>query len=241
MLKKTCFIVEDTEAEKDLLLSFIQRSNFITVAGTASNYSDAISFLIANPVDILFLDIQLAGDDGLSGIDIIKTLALPPAVIITSNFEQYAVDSYTLGKTSDYLLKPYDFDRFLIAVNRALASDSQIIAPLKGKTAFFKMGRKYQRFNLDEILYMESYGIYLKVYTTLNKKPYVINESLIGALEHLDNNIFMRVHKSYIINVLKIDSFDANYIFIEGFPVPLGVSYKSKLDYLIKIFVNLDD
>lgn len=241
MFKKTCFIVEDTEAEKDLLVSFIERSHFLTVVGTAKSYAEAVSFLIVNPVDILFLDIQIADNEGLSGLDIIKTLVLPPAIIITSSFEQYAVDSYTLGKTSDYLLKPYDFDRYLIAVNRALANDMQIPGSLKGKTAFFKMGRRYQRFNLDEILYMESYGIYVKVYTTTNKKPYVINESLVGILEHLDNSIFIRVHKSYIINALKIDSFDANNIFIEGFPVPLGVSYKSKIDYLMKVFVNLDE
>ncbi len=242
MLKKTCFIVEDNEEDKNLLLSYIEKTQFLSVVGTAATYSDAVSFLLTHPVDILFLDIEISDSNGLNGIDIIKTLTHQSAIIITSNHEKFAVDSYTLGKTTDYLLKPFELNRYLIAVNRAL---SNVVMPspfplLRDKIVFFKMGRKFQRFNLDEILYFEAYGIYLKVYTDVNKKPYVINESLIGVLDHLDKSVFIRVHKSFVINARKIECFDSNSIFIEGFPVPLGVSYKSKVDYLVKLFADLD-
>jgi two-component system response regulator LytT len=241
MLKKTCLIVEDSEENKNLLLSFIEKTHFLNVVGTAKSYSEAMSFLLLHSVDLLFLDIEIPDSNGMNGLDILKTLAQPPATIITSSYEKFAVDSYSLGKTSDYLLKPYTFDRYLIAVNRALTTQTPGFPSLKEKTIFFKMGRRYQRFNLDEILYFEAYGIYLKVYTDISKKPMVINESLAGALNHLDKNIFIRVHKSFVINALKIDSFDANNILVNGFPIPLGASYKSKIDYLLKLFAIIDD
>lgn len=233
--------MEDNEEDKNLLLSFIEKTHFLKVVGIAKNYSEAVSYLLLHPVDILFLDIEISGGDGLNGLDLIKTLPVTPAVIITSNFEKFAVDSYSLGKTSDYLLKPFNFERYLLAVNRALACENSTFVTLKDKSVFFKMGRKYQKFNLDEILYFEAYGIYLKVYTSISKKPFVINESLTGILELFDSSTFLRVHKSYVINIMKIDSFDANHIFIDGFPVPLGGAYKSKVDYLIKLLVNLDE
>lgn len=240
MLKKTCYIVEDNEADKNVLLSYIEKSPFISIVGSAPNYADAISFLLTYHVDILFLDIEISDSGELNGIDIIKSMSNLPSIIITSNHEKFAVDSYTVGKTSDYLLKPFDFNRYLIAVNRALNTSVPSIPILKQNSIFFKMGRQYQKFNLDEILYFETYGIYLKVYTTLSKKPFVINESLVGIMERLDNSIFIRIHKSFVVNVLKIDSFNANNIILANSSIPIGVSYKSKVDYLVKLFVELN-
>lgn len=241
MLNKTCFIVEDNKEDLEILLSYIERTSFLKVMGIACNYTEAVKFLLTHDVDLLFSSIHLEAADGFNGFDILKTIPNAPKTIITSKFVESAVEAFNLGTPIDFLLKPYDFKRFLIALNRALSSSkTPSISETKDKHVFFKMGRKFQKFNITEILFLEAYGLYLKVYLDINKKPYVINETISSITEHLDKNVFVRIHKSYMVNIDKITSFDGNHIYIDSFPITIGASYKPKTDKILKQFINND-
>lgn len=242
MKKKICYIVEDNKEDRDVLVSYIEKTSFLNLAGVATGYEEAVEFLFGNQVDILYLDIELASKNNLNGIDLIKTVAKLPQLIIVSNHSEYAVDSYNLGKTVDYLLKPYNYERFLIATNRAVSNTSITAAPSSMDTSvFFKVGRSFQKINLTEVLYFESFGIYVKVITDYTKRPEVVNETISSVLKYLNTTNFIRIHKLYIININKITGFDANHIFIDGKPLPIGISYKAKLENLLKLLTNLDD
>lgn len=241
MRKISCFIVEDNKEDRALLASFIEKTSFLSLQGTATNYDQAVKFLLDNHVDILFLDIRLSRSNGMNGIDLLKTAKVLPKVVVVSHHSVYAVDSYEIGKTSDFLLKPYTYERFMVAINRSLSENSNPVSGLsfnqKERNLFFKMGRKFQKFNLEEIEYFEAFGIYAKVYLNSIKKPMVINESMSSLINHLDTKTFIRIHKSYIINIDMIDSFDSKYLFMQGgFPAPIGGSYKAGLDNLLKVF-----
>lgn len=241
MKKKICYIVEDNKEDKDVLVSYIEKTSFLSLAGVATGYEEAVEFLYGNQVDILYLDIQLASKNNLNGIDLIKTVAKLPQLIIVSNHSEYAVDSYNLGKTVDYLLKPYDYERFLIATNRAVSNTVSPSPSFMESSVFFKVGRSFQKINLNEVLYFESFGIYVKVITDYTKRPEVVNETISSVLKYLNATNFIRIHKLYIININKITGFDANHIFIDGKPLPIGISYKTKLENLLKLLMNLDD
>lgn len=242
MKKKICYILEDNKQDRDFLIAYIEKTPFLSLAGTATNYATAVEYLLSNPVDILYLDIELSKENELNGLDLIRTIPKLPQIIIVSNHSEYAVDSYQLGKTTDFLLKPFNYDRFLIATNRAISGTSSNQTKNSNSSAvFFKVGRKYMRFDLNEVLYFQSFGIYVKVFTDISKNQEVINETISSIANYLDTNTFIRIHKLYVVNINKITGFDANNIFINGKPLPIGISYKTKLENLFKLLMNLDD
>lgn len=240
MKKKTCYVVEDNEKDRETLLSYIQKTSFLSLSGTSANYSDAVNFLLTNKVDILYLDVNLSGNDNLTGMDIVKTVPRLPTLIFVSNHSEYAIDSYNLGKSIDFLLKPFNYERFLIATNRAISTVPPASGSNEGAFVFFKIGRKFQKVLLNEVLYFESFGIYVKVCSDLAKQPEVINETISSITKYLDNN-FIRIHKQYIVNINKITGFDSNNIFVNGKPLPIGISYKTKLESLFKVLMNFDE
>jgi DNA-binding LytR/AlgR family response regulator len=243
MLVRKCCIVEDDEAAVEDLKNNLSRLPFFQIVGVCKNYEEAISLLHTQTVDLLFLDIELGttqDDDTLTGLDILRTLPNPPAVIVISNHDKYAVESFDINTIVDYLTKPIEYKRFLRAINRALDTNLQPHHLLDKSYMFLKMGRKFQRFNFDEIDYFETYGIYMKVYA--NGQSFVVNDSISALLERLDGSKFMRVHKSYIVNIQKINGFDANSLILHtGNHIPIGVSYKGKLEGLLRLFDKLED
>ncbi len=240
MQNRQCLIIEDDSTSAKILSTYIEKLPFFSVDAICTSYAEALEALMKQNYDLIFLDIILASpaDTGkeLSGLAILETFESLPPVIITSNYVEYAVESYRIGKSVDYLLKPFEFKRFLLAVNRALnikLVENQIIDE---KYIFLKMGRRFQRFNLDEVNYFEAYGIYLKV--AVNDTIHVVNEIISGIEALLNTKQFVRVHKSYIINVNKIIGFDHNTIYLKHGKVPIGISYKPKLQGLLNLFDN---
>ncbi len=236
-----CLIVEDTKIDSDLLKSYITPLPFLSVLGVCTNYSEAIAFITNNQVDLIFLDIELdslSGERSLTGLDLLKTLPNLPPVIIMTNRSDYASESYRIGKAVDFLVKPYDFERFLIAVNRVFQLKVGKQQFTNEGFIFLKMGRKFQRFELDELDYLEAYGIYLKV---IEKGIiYVVNDTISAITERLDPSQFVRVHKSYIINVKKITGFDHKNLFLQEKKIPIGISYKGQLGGLLSLFDKLE-
>ncbi len=237
MISLNCLLVEDDNNFITYFLNQITNLPFLKVVKICKSYAETLSALRAHPnVDFILLDIFLESPDGLNGFDILRHNNNLPPVIIISNAPENAIESYNIGKAKDFLIKPFDNDRLLLAINRAMERTIENKLFIDNNSIFFKMGRQYQKFNLEEIDYFEGYGIYTKV--ILNERTEIINETLTHLEKALDDKQFMRVHKSFIINLSKLEGFDANNLYLKNGSVPIGISYKPNLAVLLKLFGN---
>lgn len=228
-MKYTCLIVEDELPAQKILHNFIGKLNTLEVIGTCKNALEASDFLINLEVDILFLDINLPG---FSGIDFLKSLSKPPKVIFTTAYAEYAAEGFNL-EAVDYLVKPFAFDRFLKAVQKAIQqikSNHQSIDNITLENeddiqyVFIKADKKFHRIDLLELKFIESLRDYVKLY--YGNKELVVLQSLKQWEDILPSKDFIRVHKSFIVNLAKIDTVDGNMIFIENTEIPIGRSYR---------------
>lgn len=225
-----CLLVDDEPLAIQLIQNHIKLLDTFEVVGTCSNAIKALELLRTTPVDLLFLDIKMPQ---ITGIDFLKTLKNPPAVIITTAYREYAIEGYDLDLI-DYLLKPITFDRFFKAVDRYLRLKSPV-----GKTEslqeneqqfiHIKAGGKFHNLNKDEVLYIESLKDYITIHCTDRK---ITAKYKIGDLEtELYNKDFLRIHRSFIINMKKISAFTNYDIEIGTKELPIGASYK---EYVFK-------
>jgi len=219
----SCICIDDEPLSHEILENYIEKVPGLRLQASFYNAIDALAYLNQNSVDLIFLDINMPE---LTGIGLLKSLHNPPAVIFTSAYPEYAVDGFDL-KIVDFLLKPFSFERFLKAVNKVFQSKNNISDPATGAFLVVKDGKKIYRIKHDEIRYFESAGDYVKVHTA--QKVHVVNETLKhfeGSLPTLD---FLRVHRSFIISIAKIDYLDGNQVYISKMPIPIGKSYKEAL------------
>jgi DNA-binding LytR/AlgR family response regulator len=201
----------------------------LALAGSCSNAVEAISFLKEHPVDLLFLDIQMPQ---LLGTNFIRTLKNPPKVIFTTAYRKYAVEGFELDAV-DYILKPISFERFLKAVNKVLQIKT-IIEPASSSKEnhsetnslflYFRADRKMVKIFFHEILFIESLKDYIKIVTTT--KTIVTKYVLYTLEEMLPSGEFLRIHRSYIVAINKIDSYNADSIQISKHEIPIGKIYK---------------
>ena len=223
-----------TESDASFLKEHLARVPFLEFLGTSTTLEETIESLTNHYIDLVILDIDQYHQMGL---DLLKyNIQLPP-IIITSTSANYAVESYEIGKAADYVLKPFSFDRLLIAVNRALNQNVTKSSISGVDYIFLKMGRKIQRFDFQSIEYVEAYGIYSKVVCT--KQMFVVNERIATLTRLLPQSQFIRVHKSYIINVSKITSYDRNHFHIDDEKIPIGISFRPKLEGLLRLFESV--
>lgn len=228
-----CLIIEDSETSIELLTSYLKKVPFCLIVGICRSYYEGTQYLLSKKgVDLLFLDVEL-GDNEPTGLDLLRTIPHLPPVIITTTHAGYAVDSYTIGKAADYLLKPYEFDRFLLAVNRALEMQINYENIIFKDYIFLKKGRRFQSYEFKNILYFEAYGIYVKVITTTGTET--VNETISVLADKLDPAWFIRVHKSFIVNIQKIVGFEHAHLFVQGGKVPIGISYRPQLEGLLRL------
>lgn len=234
----SCLIIDDEPLAHKVIENYVQKVERLEVVGNCYNAVDAINFLHKEPVQVLFLDINMPE---LTGLDLLKTLQDPPMVILTTAYSEFALESYELGVT-DYLLKPIRFERFLKSVNRVLdifdkqvpteivSQDTQnqdltyILARVDGVT---------HRIMLEDILFIQSYGNFIKIFTPT--KVYLTAETMKNVESTLPEHSFLRVHKSYLINTHKIDKIQTNCLFIEGTEIPIGNTYKQVLQQRLKL------
>ncbi len=232
----SCLIVDDDDAFIQCISDQLEKLAFIKVVGHSKTYGESVVALKSNAIDLVFLDINLESTDGLNGFDLLRQYPNLPPVVILSNSPDYAIESYTIGKAKDFLVKPFDLRRLVLAINRALDSDLESGQLIDKQSIFLKMGRKFQRFSIDEIDYIEGYGIYTKVVT--KDCSSVINDTLTNLENILIGQKFMRVHKSYIINLNKLVGFDHNKLYLKNSSIPIGTAYKRKLEGLLRLFDN---
>lgn len=223
-----CIVIDDEPLAIEKLNSFISRISWLSPEESFSNAIDALNYLKTNPVDLIFLDIQM---DDFSGLQFLEALKNRPFIIITSAYKEYAIQGYDFEVT-DYLLKPFGFERFIIAVEKVYAQHAAF-RQQKRDYIFLKTGYSMERVNLSEILYIEGMNEYLQVVTLQHKFMTLQNFRDMEVLLSSDN--FIRVHKSFIVALDKIEKIERNVIIIRGKRIPVGKSYKEKFDEILKL------
>lgn len=225
MEKYNCIIIEDEPLGVEILETYIAQIPFLKIIKVCNDAITAINTLKREKIDLIFLDIHLPK---ISGLDFLKTLQSPPKVIITTAYNKYALQGYEFNVV-DYLLKPIEFSRFLLAVNKLnlRRNDNEIISETSQSDRiylFFNVNKKKTKIFLDEILYIESQKEYIKIYT-LTKT--IVTKIPISEIERtLPHEDFLRLHRSFIVSKKKIDAFTANEIDIGSKQIPIGRSYK---------------
>jgi DNA-binding LytR/AlgR family response regulator len=225
MQKYNCIIVEDEPLAAEVLQDYISQVPFLELVKVCSDAIYAMEVLQQEKIDLIFLDIHLPK---LKGIDFIKVLKKPPQVIIISAYQEYALQGYEYN-VIDYLLKPVEFSRFLMAVNKVKSGteiNSTKITTAVSERAhlFFNTSKKKVKVYIDEILHIESLKEYVRI---VAKDKIILTKFQLGQMEELlTKNNFLRVHRSFIVAKDKIDAFTATDIEINGKQIPIGRSYK---------------
>ena len=226
-----CIIIEDEPLAAKVLADYIAQVPFLELQGSFKDALLASDYLHHHDVDLIFLDIHLPR---LKGMAFLKTLTHPPAVIITTAYHQYAVEGFDLNVT-DYLLKPFEFERFLVAVNKVRPAQKERPQPShqsedKKEYLFLNVQKKKVKILFSEIVYIESQREYIKIVTT--KKEYLSKMSTHEIEELLPSHLFRRIHRSFIVSIDKIDSYTAEEVEVNGVFLPIGRGYRDSMTNL---------
>ena len=224
----TCIIIEDQPPAQRILKKFIADIGILELKATFSDALKALEFLKTERVDLIFLDIHLPK---ISGLDFLKVLPNPPHIILTTAFPDYALESYEFSVV-DYLLKPFSFQRFVKAVSKIPVDtfQSEITKsehPLFRKEIFIKSGYEHIKITISDILFIKSDSDYTEI--TLPNKKHLSSETLRYWTKELDKDVFIRIHKSYLINSAKVEKMIGNQLFLSNNQVvPVGRAYKEE-------------
>ncbi len=216
-----CLIVDDEVPAHEVLSHYSSQTPYLKIVAHAHNAMEALDLLRKNEVDILFLDIEMPG---LSGIELLSALTNRPAVIITSAYSQYAIKGFDLN-VCDYLLKPFSFQRYLQAIEKAGAPSKQNSSSEIQEDIWVKISDNWIKISIHDIDYVQSYGNYTKLFLT-GKKQLLVNSTTAHFEENLPSPPFLRVHKSYLVNMKKISSINLNSVRISEIEIPIGRTYK---------------
>jgi two-component system, LytTR family, response regulator len=221
-----CAIIDDEPLARQLLKGFISKIPNLTLEGEFSNALKAIEGISKNPVDVIFLDVQMPQ---LTGIDFLKSISKKPYVIITSAYKEYALEGFELDVV-DYLLKPFDFNRFLKSVTKLTnllekpsATHPETSTTNHSEFLFLKDGTKLVKINFDSLLFIEGLGDYVKLVT---KGKTITSLQTMKKLETQLPAYFVRIHNSFIISIRAIDSIQHNNVQIGDRLLPIGITYK---------------
>ncbi|NIG55533.1 LytTR family DNA-binding domain-containing protein [Chitinophaga sp. Cy-1792] len=215
-----CIVVDDEPLAVQVLVSFIKKLPELELLHSFNNPMDALAFMKTAEVDLVFLDIQMPE---LSGIEFMQILQKNAEVIIVSAYDDYAIEGFEQDAI-DYLLKPVSFERFLKAVQRAQSRKARPAAPLppQDKYIFIRTDKRIVRLDVSEILFVEALRNYVAIQTPKQK---IMTLQNLRSFEELLGNRFVRVHKSYIVALDKIDSIERQRIFIGTHNIPIGEAY----------------
>ena len=229
-------IIDDEPIAHRIIENYCENLQHLEKKGNCYNAFEAMQFLNENAVDLLFLDINMPK---LSGFDFLKTLLNPPKIIVTTAYKEFALEGYELN-ISDYLLKPFSFERFIKAINKTIDStqNKKSIAALStsetesNSNSFFLRGdKKYHQIHFADLLFIEAYGHYTKVYL---KNEMIVSHQKISDFEQLLSKFdFIRTHKSFIVAKNKIKQIEGNRILIDEYKVPIGQTYKENIIMLL--------
>ncbi|MBV6646002.1 MAG: response regulator transcription factor [Cyclobacteriaceae bacterium] len=225
-----CIIIDDEPLAIEVIESYVERFDYLSLLKTFTNPVKAFEFLGKNPVDLIFMDIQMPQ---LTGLDLVKSLINKPKIIFTTAYRDYALEGFELEVT-DYLLKPISFDRFVKAITKATSEDAE--QATSGKYLFLKVDKKMVKVELEKIRYLESQRDYVKFVT--DEKSFCTHMSITEAEHVLPSTQFFRVHRSFIVPKNRIDAYNSSEIEIGSDHIPVGRNYRPEV---LKILNTLAD
>jgi DNA-binding LytR/AlgR family response regulator len=237
-MKMRCLIIDDEPLAVRLVNSYCQQLPELEVVGSCSSAVEAYNLLRQQRVDLMFLDIKMPQ---MLGTDFIRSLANPPKVILITAYRKYALDGYDLD-IIDYVLKPLSFSRFLKAVAKAGrtlsiegATNDRLTEEKGDKTAFlyFKIDKEMIKVHLNDILFIESCKEYVKLYLQ-ERRPLLVKQSISSLEKLLSPHRFLRVHRSYMVTIGRVQSYNTTHLRVGEANIPIGRFYKSKVDQYIK-------
>src|ERR1700722_8900122 len=227
-----CAIIDDEPLAREGMADYIREVDFLHLVSTCENPVELMNLLDRHRIDLVFLDIQMPK---MNGIDFLRIVQKPPMVIITTAYPTYALEGFQLN-VLDYLLKPITFDRFFQSAHKARDYHQLITRTTTADSSkaeaepdyfFIKCGSKYEKIHFADILYVQGTQNYVSLYT--NKEKYLTLLYLKNLEENLDRRSFIRVHKSYIVSIDKIEAIEGNEIFIQSHRVPMSRNYRDQV------------
>lgn len=225
-MKIKCIITDDEPIARKGLRGYIEKVDFLTLVGECEDAIQLNTMLKTQPVDLIFLDIEMPE---MTGLELLSNLISPPKVIIVSAYEQYALKGYEFNVV-DYLLKPVSFDRFIKSVNRIhdlLQTDQKE----KNDYIFVKSNKVLKKILFKDILYIESMENYVVIQTVSCKE--VVYTTLKQLYESLPEDIFQQTHRSYIVNIEKVTAIDGNQLTISSYQIPVARNFRDTIFNLI--------
>lgn len=227
-MKMSCLIVDDEPPALKVLESHINNISYLEIAGKCQNAIEAIDVLRQKDVDVIFVDIKMPK---LLGTDFIRNLSHPPKIIFVTAYREYAVEGFELDAV-DYLVKPVSFERFVKAITRLrrtmghqVTYDTQEYKSNPDAFVYLKVDKDMQRILVEDILYLESWKDYTKLYLSSDK--YLLVKHSISSLEILlSEHKFLRVHRSYLVSLPKITGYNGVHVKLKGEEIPIGRLYK---------------
>jgi DNA-binding LytR/AlgR family response regulator len=236
--KIVCLAVDDEPPALEVLMKYISSVQSLELAGTCMDAIEAINFLQQHPVDLMFLDIEMPE---ILGTDLVRTFKNPPKVIFTTAYRKYAVEGFELDAV-DYLLKPISFDRFLKAVNKmmhisfalhpAVNAENENKKEAAEACVYCRSDRRMVKLRLEDILYIESIKDYIKVVTL--HQTIVTKQSISSMEENLPKDQFIRIHRSFIVSLNKIESYTHDLVWVNKKELPVSRMYKHELEKVLK-------
>ena len=233
-----CVAIDDEPLARECMANYVREIDFLQLTGAGNNPIELTRLLNEQKVDLIFLDIQMPV---INGIEFLKMAQNPPMVIITSAYPNYALEGFQLD-VLDYLVKPITFNRFFKAVSKARdyhnllarqTNNDLIEENIQADYFFIKCDYKYERIYVNDILFIEAMQNYVTIYTSKGK--YITLLYLKNVEQNLDKHSFIRVHKSFIVSIPKIESIENNEILIQSFRIPISRNYR---DEVIEKVVN---
>ncbi len=238
-MKTKCLVIDDEPLARDLMRSHIEKLENFEICAECGDAMKALQELHKHKVDLMFMDIQMPQ---ITGLEFLKTLKNPPKVIVTTAYREYALEGFELDVV-DYLLKPITFERFLKSVNKyyqATQEDVKNTQAVQITTSnpeeafiYVKENKKVVKLHLSDILYVEGLSEYVQIYTP--SKKIITKTSMTNMSEKLPDDNFMRIHKSFIVSLSKIEAFTSSSIEVPGKALPIGRSYKNSVLEVLQI------
>jgi DNA-binding LytR/AlgR family response regulator len=231
MKKLRCIIVDDEPIARKIIQEFVERVPFLETTGQFENAKKAEAFLRDDSADIMFLDIEMPRR---SGLELLKGLTIKPSVILTTAFPEYALEGYELD-IIDYLLKPVAFNRFLKAVQKAkeyAALKNAVVSQHNSSWLFVRSEKRIEKIELADILYIESIGNYVNIYT--ENKQIIAYLTLKGLESQLPASEFIKTHQSFLVSISKINSIEGNLIKIRNKELPISRNYRDAVMNMVE-------
>ncbi len=236
-MKTKCIIIDDEPLARNLIRYHIEKLDNFEIVAECADAIKALQELHDKKVDLMFMDIQMSQ---ITGIELLRILKNPPKVIITTAYRDYAVDGFELDVV-DYLLKPITFERFLKSVNKyyqVSQDESTVAAPVSEMMqpnepfVYVKENKRVIKVHLNEILFVEGLSEYVQIYT--DKKKIITKTTMSGLEEKLPGDSFLRIHKSFIVSLSRIEAFTSSTIEVPGKELPIGRSFKNSVFHVLQ-------